>query len=132
MGISSRSNNAPSASELTSSPLRNCIRVELSAPISEVWALISDLARFPEYSSGLERVDAKVDSSGRCTEYVCHFKPPEADGVRIVSREVIRWWEPNRGYASSGAESDVFGLTNDLHRVVVEPSEEGAVVTLDE
>lgn len=45
----------PSASDFTSSPLRNRIRVELEAPVSTVWELVGDLSRFPEYSVGLER-----------------------------------------------------------------------------
>jgi uncharacterized membrane protein len=54
----------PSASEFTSSPLRNRLRVELDAPVAEVWDLIGDLSRFPEYSAGLERVEAELDESG--------------------------------------------------------------------
>jgi hypothetical protein len=94
---SSDSSGAPSASEFTSSPLRNRTRVELDAPISEVWELLGDLSRFPEYSAGLERVDAKVDEDGRCVEYTCYFKPLEEGAV---SRDVMKWYEPNRGYLS--------------------------------
>src|SRR3712207_1270158 len=36
------------ASEFVTSPLRNRIRVELNAPVSQVWSLIGDLSRFPE------------------------------------------------------------------------------------
>jgi hypothetical protein len=57
----------PSASDFTSSPLRNRIRVELDAPVSEVWELLGDLSRFPEYSEGLERsVSASRGRGGRC------------------------------------------------------------------
>lgn len=122
----------PSASSLTSAPLRNRIRVELKAPVSEVWALIGNLGRFPEYSSGLERVVAKKDSSGALTEYVCHFKPREEGGESISHRELIRWYEPNRGYASSGEEGNAFGLTNALNLVTVEPSKGGTILTWDE
>ncbi|MCI0562747.1 MAG: SRPBCC family protein [Nitrososphaera sp.] len=124
--------DVPAASTFTSSPLRNRIRVELKAPVSEVWALIGNLTRFPEYSSGLERVEVKKDSSGTSKEYVCHFKPLEEGGERIVSRELIRWYEPNRGYASSGAGGDAFGLTNDLHLATLEPWQEGTLLTWDE
>ncbi|MGH9198363.1 MAG: SRPBCC family protein, partial [Acidimicrobiia bacterium] len=48
----------PPVSSFTTSPLRNRMRVELKAPVTEVWSLIGNLARFPEYSSGLERVEA--------------------------------------------------------------------------
>jgi Polyketide cyclase / dehydrase and lipid transport len=90
----------PSASEFTSSPLRNRIRVELDAPASEVWELMGDLSRFPEYSVGLERVEAKTDENGRCIEYTCYFKPFEPGAEGAVSRDVMKWYEPNRGYLS--------------------------------
>jgi carbon monoxide dehydrogenase subunit G len=90
----------PSASEFTSSPLRNRIRVELEAPISEVWELVGDLTRFPEYSEGLDRVEAVVDDGGRCVEYTCYFKPMEAGAEGAVSRDVMKWFEPERGYLS--------------------------------
>lgn len=124
--------SVPAASTFTSSPLRNRIRVDLKAPVSEVWALIGNFARFPEYSSGLETVEAKIDSSGRCTEFVCHFKPQEEGGESILDRELIRWYEPNRGYASSGEEGNAFGLMNDLNLVTVKPSKEDTILTWDE
>jgi hypothetical protein len=117
---------------LTSSPLRNRIRLELEASASEVWALIGNFAKLPEYSSGLERVDTKLDSAGNCAEFVCHFKPMEPNGERIVSREIVRWWEPNRGYASSSAGGDVFGMSDDLNLVLIEPSPRGILVTMEE
>jgi len=87
----------PSASEFTSSPLRNRLRVELDAPVSEVWELMGDLSRYPEYSAGLERVEAKTDEDGRCIEYTCYFKPLENGAEGAVSRDVMKWYEPNRG-----------------------------------
>ncbi len=127
-----KSNNAmdiPAASAFTSSPLRNRIHVELSAPVSEVWTLIGNLARFPEYSFGIERVEAQVDSSGACTEYVCHFKPREEGGEIIVHRERIRWYEPNRGWASIAEEGNAFGLTDSLTLVTLEPKGQGTILT---
>jgi hypothetical protein len=124
--------NVPLASTLTSSPLRNRLRVELKAPISDVWALIGKLARFPEYSFGLEKVEAKVDSSGNCTEYVCHFKPQEEGGEGIVHREIMHWYEPNRGFASMAEEDNAFGLTNSLTLVALEPSKDGTILTWDQ
>src|SRR5262245_4051950 len=121
--------NGVVVSTLTSTPLRNRIRVELNAPISDVWALLGNLARYPEYSFGLEKVEANVDSSGACTEYVCHSKPQADGGESVVHREIIRWYEPNRGYASSGEEGNAFGLTNDLTLVTVELSNEGTIMT---
>ena len=96
----SDASRVPAASEYTSSPLRNRIRVELDAPVSEVWELMGDLSRFPEYSAGLERVDVELDEDGRCTEYTCYFKPFEEGSEGAVSRDVMKWYEPNRGYLS--------------------------------
>ncbi len=124
--------DVPDVSAFTSSPLRNRIRVELKAPVSEVWALLGNLPRFPEYSSGLSKVDAKEDSSGRCTEYVCHFKPLEEGKESVSERNFIRWYEPNRGYASSGEENNAFRLRNDLNLVILESSKEGTILTWDE
>jgi hypothetical protein len=95
----------PPASEFTSSPLRNRIRVELDAPVSDVWELVGDLSRFPEYSMGLERVEAVQDEEGRCVEYTCYFKPLEDGMDGAVSRDVMKWYEPNRGYLSVEAEA---------------------------
>jgi carbon monoxide dehydrogenase subunit G len=100
----SDSSPAPSASEFTSSPLRNRIRFELDAPVSEVWELVGDLSRFPEYSVGLERVEVKQDDDGRCLEYTCYFKPLEEGSEGAVSRDLMRWYEPNRGYLSVEVE----------------------------
>jgi len=96
-------------------------------------ALIGDLARFPEYSAGLERVDPTLDSYGRCTEYVCHFKPVADDQPGIVDRNIIRWYEPGHGYGSSGTPNSAFGLSDDLNLVRLEPSPGGGtLLTWDE
>ena len=122
----------PSAREFTSSPLRNRIRMELDAPVAEVWELVGDLSRFPEYSAGLERVEAKTDENGRCIEYTCYFKPFESGAEGAVSRDVMKWYEPNRGYLSVEVDGTWGGggavalltldpipggtrLTNDMH-----------------
>jgi hypothetical protein len=80
----------PAIATLTPAPLRNRIRAALDAPLPSVWALIGDLARFPEYSAGLERVEPALDSDGRCTEYVCHFKPVAEGQPGIVDRNIMR------------------------------------------
>lgn len=124
--------NRQIAAKFTAAPLRNRLRVELGAPVSEVWALLGDLTRFPEYSSGLERVDAINDSEGALTQYVCHFRPVEEGAPGITHLELVRWYEPERGYASSGEEGNVFGLRNDLNLVTLEPSKDGTLLTWDE
>jgi len=106
--------------------LRNRLRVELKAPATEVWALIGDFSRYPEYSLGLERVEAKLDRNGAPAEYLCHFKGG------ALHREIIRWYEPNRGYASRGEEPDPSGLKNLLTLVTLTPSDAGTILTWDE
>ncbi len=123
---------APTIATLTPAPLRNRIRAELDAPLTEVWALIGDLARFPEYSEGLERVDPTLASDGRCTEYVCHFKPVGEGQPGIVDRNLMRWYEPGRGYASSSVLGNAFGLSDDLNLVLLQPASGGTLLTWDE
>jgi Polyketide cyclase / dehydrase and lipid transport len=120
------SSGTPSVSEFTSSPLRNRLRVELDAPVSEVWELMGDLSRYPEYSVGLERVEAKTDEDGRCIEYTCYFKPLEEGAEGAVSRDVMRWYEPNRGYLSVEVEGG-----NAVVLMTLDPIPGGTLVTND-
>lgn len=122
----------PVIPDLTGAPLRNRVRLVLAAPVHDVWALLGDLARFPEYSAGLERVDPVFDGHGRCIEYVCHFRPAAEGEPGIVDRNIVRWLEPGRGYASSGTPASAFGLSDDLHLVSIDASPEGTLVTCDE
>lgn len=122
----------PAARTFTSAPLRNRLRVQLNQPVAVVWALVGDLSRLPEYSAGLEAVESTTDSRGACTGYTCHFKARTTGEEGIVDRNVVRWYEPNVGYASSAQGPNVFGLTNDLNLVSIEPSGEGSVLTWDE
>jgi carbon monoxide dehydrogenase subunit G len=127
---SSTTHEVPSASAFTSSPLRNRIRVELDAPVSDVWKLLGDLSRFPEYSSGLERVEAVVDGDGRCVEYTCHFKPVEEGGEGAVSRDVMKWYEPNRGYLSVEVGGS-WGGGGTVALTTLEPVPRGTRVSFD-
>lgn len=122
----------PSATDFVESPLRNRIRVDLRAPVAEVWALVGDLSRLSEYSSGIERCDPGLDPAGACVAYVCHFKPAGPDGTRVAHREVMRWYAPPTGYASSPTDDNAFGLRETLTLVTLEPSREGTLLTWDE
>jgi hypothetical protein len=128
MQTSSGSNEVPSPGEFTSSPLRNRIRVELDAPVSDVWELIGDLSRFPEYSSGLERVEAKQDDDGRCIEYTCYFKPLEEGSEGALSRDVMKWYQPNRGYLSVEVEAS-WGGGNTVALTTLDPIPRGTRAT---
>ena len=124
--------NVPAAGTFTSAPLRNRLRIQLNQPVTAVWSLVGDPGRLPEYSAGLERVDAVTDSDDACTEYTCHFKPRAAGEEGIVDHNVVRWYRRNVGYASSARNGNVFGVTNDLNVVRVEPSQAGTMLTWDE
>ena len=126
----SPSSAIPSASGFTSSPLRNRLRVELDAPVSEVWELLGDLSRFPEYSVGLERVEAKTDENGRCTEYTCYFKSFEPGAEGAVSRDVMKWYEPNRGYLSVEVDG-TWGGGGAVAHLTLDPIPGGTRVTND-
>ena len=127
---STTSSGMPSASEFTSSPLRNRLRVELDAPLSEVWELMGDLSRFPEYSAGLERVEAKRDDDGRCVEYTCYFKPVEEGSPGAVSRDVMRWYETHRGYLSVEVEGDA-GTEGAVAFMTLDPTPGGTRLTYE-
>jgi hypothetical protein len=112
-----------------SAPARNRIRLHLTAPVAEVWALVGDLARLPEYSAGLERVEVSRDARGRPTEFVCHFKADDG-GAPIVSRDFVLWHEAGRGWASTAAEpASAFGTRNEVHQVSLEPSPQGTMAS---
>jgi Polyketide cyclase / dehydrase and lipid transport len=127
---SSDRTGVPSPSDFTSIPLRNRMRLELEAPVSEVWELMGDLSRFPEYSEGLERVEAKVDEEGRCTEYTCYFKPVEEGVEGAVSRDVMKWYEPECGYLSVEVDGNT-GTETTVAFMTVDPTPGGSRVTFD-
>lgn len=122
----------PAPDTFTPAPLRNRIRIRLDAPVAQVWSLIGDFTRFPEYSAGLARVDQVLDADGRPLEYVCHFRPQSDGEDGVEHREIVRWYEPERGYASSGEAANAFGLSNDVNYVTVEADGGATVVTWEE
>jgi Polyketide cyclase / dehydrase and lipid transport len=124
------STGVPSASEFTSIPLRNRLRLQLDAPVSEVWELVGDLSRFPEYSAGLDRVDVELDDEGRCVEYTCYFKPVEEGAEGAVSRDVMKWYEPNRGYLSVEVDGS-WGGGGTVALTTLDPVAVGTRVTCD-
>ncbi len=104
----------PAASKFVSSPLRNRIKLELNAPLADVWSLVGDPGRMPEYSAGLDKVDTEKDAAENCTAYVCHFRPMEEGGQGILHRAEVVWFEPNTGWASLDEEPNAFGLQQSL------------------
>src|SRR5215218_1289592 len=94
----------PKAHSIVASPLRNQIKLALNAPVPEVWAVIGDPRRMPEYSEGLQKVDRKNDESGTCTAYTGYFKPVDPGGQPVNHKASMKWYEPNRGWASLDEE----------------------------
>ncbi len=115
-----------------SSPLRNRLQVRLAAPNSEVWELVGDLRRFPEYSKGLDKVDAQVDATGTCTGYVCYFKPIEEGAEGMIHHERMSRHDPPHGWASIADEENPFGLSKSLTLVTVEPSNTETLLTWEQ
>lgn len=119
------------ASQFTKSVLRNRIQFELNAEPSKIWELVGNLNRFPEYSSGLAKVETISGKDGKPTEYVCHFKPEPGSTEGIVSREKVLWYEKEKGYASKSAQADAFGFSNDLYLVTLDRKDGKTIVTFD-
>ena len=121
--------------QLTDAPVRNRMRVELEAPVSQVWDLIGDFSRFPEYSQGLERVDVVRDAGNAPREFVCHFKPVNGEKIGAHPNRVL-WHAANGGWASKDEEPNDFGLRDSVHLVTLAPirsdsdrPKDGTVVT---
>ncbi len=110
----------PKADSFVASPLRNRIKLELNAPVSEVWAVIGDPGRMPEYSEGLQKVDTKKDEKGNCLAYTCYFKPMEEGGQITVHTAKMLWYEPNKGWASLDEEPNAFGFQRSLSLITLE------------
>ena len=121
----------PTASSFVTSPLRNRIRLQLNAPVSEVWLLIGNLSRFPEYSDGLQRVETINDTNRNCIAYTCHFKTQEPDGKGILHQAFMKWYEPNKGWASLDEEPNEFGLSNSLTIITLESATGGSILNWD-
>jgi hypothetical protein len=97
-----------------------------------VWELTGDLSRFPYYSEGLERVEVVQDEDGSCLEYTCYFKPVEVEGESLsaVSRDVMKWYEPRRGYLSVEVAGDA-GTEGAVAFVTLDPTADGTRVTYE-
>jgi carbon monoxide dehydrogenase subunit G len=121
----------PAATDFVSSPLRNRIRLELNAPVAEVWNLVGDPTRMPEYSEGLHKVETKNDENGHCTEFVCHFKPQEPGDQGTIHRVFMKWYEPNRGWAALDEEPNAYGLSQSLALITVEGKGDVTVLNWD-
>lgn len=118
----------PSASTFTTAPLRHRLRVELHAPPLEVWALVGDHTRLPEYSAGIERVEVIPGGDAR----VCHFRPRDGAAEGMSFREHVRWEAAGVGHATTGDPANGLPLANDLSFVTLAPSARGTVFTWEQ
>jgi len=125
----SHQQSIPDVTSLTPAPVRNRLRAVLHAPVPDVWEVVGDLSRMPEYSSGLERVDVTPDTLKAPREFVCHFKPVDGKGVGGAHRNRVLWHAENGGWASRDEEPNDFGVTNSVHLVTLAPSNDGTLVT---
>lgn len=113
----------PAPSTLTSAPMRHRLRVELDATPAEVWALVGDHTRLPDYSAGIATVLS--DGSTR----TCVFRGPDGAPTGPQVRERIRWEEAGVGYATSAEPANDFGIENGLSLVTVEVSGRKTLMT---
>jgi len=121
----------PNAKDFTPAPLRHRLRLELKAPVSDVWALIGQHVRMPEYSAGISSVEIEQASDGARSR-VCQFRSPDGSGVGPRLRERIRWEAPNVGYATTIDPDNPFGLANCLELLTVAAVPAGTLLTWDE
>lgn len=121
----------PKASDFVDSPLRNRIRLELNAPVEEVWALVGKLERMPEYSAGLKKLEASYNDADQCTEFTCYFFPMEEGGEVTTHRETIEWFEAKVGFASLAEEPNLLGLQQSLGIVTFEEKGEKTILQWD-
>ncbi|MDX5436407.1 MAG: SRPBCC family protein [Pontibacter sp.] len=121
----------PSASTWVTSPLRNRIKLQLDAPIAEVWHLVGHPSRMPEFSSGLQKVETRQNSAGKDTGYTCYFAPETPNGSVIEHHAALVWQEPRAGWASVDEEPNLFGLRQSLTLVTLEKSGSKTLLTWD-
>ena len=122
----------PNAASFTSAPLRNRIRVELKAPVPNVWALMGDLTRYPEYSSGLERVEVKkIRAECSPSTYAALSHKRKAERVFCTASSCVGT-SRTAATPQSPREPNAFGLTNSLTLVTLGPSKEGAIMTWEQ
>lgn len=120
----------PKAQNFVDSPLRNRIKLNLKAPVSEVWNVVGRPERMPEYSMGLNKVEADY-SEQKCTGFTCYFHPMEGQNIGLEHKEQVIWYEENIGYISQSEEPNNFGYTDSLALVSVSATEDGTIFTWD-
>lgn len=121
----------PDVTSLTSAPRRHRFRIELDAPVPEVWALVGSHVRLPEYSAGIAAVEVERGTDGARVR-VCRFRAPDGAAAGPTLRERVRWEAANVGYATIGEPGNPFGLEDSVELVTVAPAARGTMLTWDE
>jgi hypothetical protein len=121
----------PTADQFVKSPLRNRIKLKLNAPLEDVWAVVGDPGRMPEYSAGLRKVETKKDASGKCTGFICYFKPEQDGGPQTIHHVDIIWYQPGIGLASLDEEPNAFGLQQSLTLITLEAEGNKTILNWD-
>lgn len=124
-------NRTPNPATFTPAPVRHRLRVELDAPVPDVWALVGDHTRMPEYTAGIWSVVLERSPSSPGAR-ICRFRGPDGSENGLALRELIRWEVPQVGYASSSEPDNVFGLRDDLSFVTITPTQQGTTFTWEQ
>ena len=111
----------PTAGKWVKSPLRNRLKLELNAPINEVWATVGDPAKILTHITGLNKVEMKTDGLGKLTEYTCFYYSSE-DSIEAAIEAKVLWHEAHKGWAALDEEPNDFGFQQSLTLLTVIPS----------
>lgn len=118
----------PSADKWVTSPLRNSIKIELNAPVSEVWKVVANPANIFSNCCGVNNVEPKTNDSGKCTKYTIHYES-EDGGENMVACSTMVWYEPNQGWASLDNDPHPMGFEQSLLLITIEQKEEKSVLS---
>jgi hypothetical protein len=119
----------PKAADWVSSPLRNRLKLQLNAPVQEVWQLVGDPGNMPRYSAGLRKVETQTDVNGSLVGYTCYFKPLAEGQEEQVHHSAIKWHQENKGWASVDDDDNAFGLLQSLSLLTVAPFGDSTLLT---
>ncbi|WP_193197920.1 SRPBCC domain-containing protein [Nostoc sp. MG11] len=89
--------------------------IEIQAPDSRVWNLLTDFASFPKWNLFIRQISGSLSEGAKLT---VHFQPPGTDGITF--RPTILTVEPNRKLRWLG-HFLIPGLFDGEHSFIIEP-----------